>query len=163
MIVSDSSTLILLAKISILDTFLNNIKLKVVVPKKVYLECVSKDGTFDAKLIEQRAKEGKIIIKEINQHKIYSKLIQDFGIGQGEAEAITLCIEEKNKLLTDDKKAINICKIFHMDFTTAPNILVSLYKKNKISKEIAELSVKKLQLYGRYSQEIMQKIKEEIK
>ena len=163
MIVSDSSTLILLAKVSILDTFINNIKLKVIIPKKVHLECIIKDDRFDAKLIEERVKEGKIKVKEIKQQNLCLKLMQDFGIGAGEAEAITLCIEEKKSLITDDKKAINICKIFHIGFTTAPNILVNLYKKEIITKEKAELSIKKLQLYGRYSQEIIQRIMEEIK
>ena len=35
---------------------------------------------------------------------MYIKLIKDFNIAKGEAEALTLCYEKKGLLLTDDKK-----------------------------------------------------------
>ena len=84
-------------------------------------------------------------------------------MGKGEAESIVFALEEKTILLTDDKKAINICKIFNIKFTTAMNILVKLYQEKKIDKIRAEAIFKKLKKFGRYSNEIIEKVEEDLK
>ena len=135
---------------------------KIIIPEEVYNESVKKKNTFDAKLIEARVKMNKIDRKKIKNMKVYRKIKEDFNLGDGEAECITLCIEYASDLIADDRKAINICKILKIRYTTAPNIIVKLYTKRIIKKQEAENYIKKLEEYGRYSKEIITITKEKI-
>ena len=162
MIATDSSSLILLAKLSILDKFLQNLKTKLVITPEVETECILKDS-FDAKLIKKRIEEKIISKKIINNRNMCNKIIADFNIGKGEAETITLCLENKLDIIIDDKKAINACKVLKIKFTTIPNILVEMCRKNIIAKSQTETYAIKLEGIGRYKKEIIEKIKEDIK
>ncbi len=162
MIVIDSSTLILLAKADLLDKIINSLKQKLTIPSRVYAETTIKKELFDAQLINERVQHKKIRQMKISDVQLYVKLINDFNIGKGEAEAITLCLEHRGTLVCDDKKAINVCRIFNIKFTTAPNLLIALRKKDMLSKEEALAVVKKLTAYGRYSKEIINKLEDEL-
>jgi len=162
MIVIDSSSLILLAKIGILDIVIKSIKQKLTVPEQVYSECTSKKTLFDAQIIEKRFEERSIARKDIQNRELYNKVLKDFNLGRGEAEAICLCIEFKAGIITDDKKAINACKILKIKIATAPKLLIQLYKKNFITKVEADLAVEQIQKFGRYSDEIINKLKEDL-
>ena len=162
MIAINSSSLILLAKLSILDKFLQNLKTKLVITNEVEMECILKDA-FDAKIIKKRIEEKVIIKKIISNRNICNKVTEDFNIGKGEAETITLCLENKLDIITDDKKAINACKVLKIKFTTIPNILVEMCRKNIIAKSQTETYAIKLERIGRYKKEIIERIKEDIK
>ena len=157
----DSSTLILMAKSGLLDLVIKNKKL--MITGKVKEESITAKDSFDSKLIDQRVKEKAIKISYIKNIKFYDKMIEQFNLGKGEAEAITLAFEKNGILLSDDKKAINACKILNIRFTTALNILVEFYKNKTIDKEKAEIILKKLKEYGRYSNELIKKVEEDIK
>ena len=92
MIVFDSSTLILLAKKELLDMFLDNFDGIVAVPEAVREETCIKES-FDALLIEKRVEDGKIKVYEVEKKDLVKRLTEDFNLGDGEAEAIILCIE----------------------------------------------------------------------
>src|SRR3990167_211254 len=162
MIAIDSSSLILLAKLSILDKFLQNLKTKLVITDEVGMECILK-STFDAKIIKKRIEEETINKKRINNRNICNKIMEDFNIGKGEAETIALCLENKLEIITDDKKAINACRVLKIKFTTIPNILVEMCRKNIIAKSQTETYAIKLEGIGRYKKEIMKRIKGDIK
>ena len=162
MIAIDSSSLILLAKLSILDKFLQNLKTKLVITDEVGMECVLKD-TFDAKIIKKRIEEKTINRKRISNRNICKKIMEDLNVGKGEAETIALCLENKLDIITDDKKAINACRVLKIKFTTIPNILMGMFRKNIITKSQAETYAVKLERIGRYKKEIIEKIKEDIK
>lgn len=163
MIVTDSSSLILLAKSDILDIIINNAKQKLIIPEQVYYECTAKKELFDAQIIEKRVKEKLITQKNISNKSLYTRILKDFNLGKGETESITLCIELKSGLITDDKKAINACRILKIKFTTVPRLVVYLYKKNIVTEFEAKSIIKKLQKFGRYSDEILNNIKEDLK
>lgn len=92
MIVFDSSTLILLAKKELLDLFLDDFEGGVTVPEAVRVETCVK-GSFDALLIEKRIEEDKINVYDAVEKKDQlKKLIDNFKLGVGEAEALLLCI-----------------------------------------------------------------------
>ena len=162
MIVIDSSSLILLAKIGVLDIVIKNLKKKLVLTNQIYIETTQKES-FDAKIIKKRVEEKSIEKKEIKNSILCSKIQNDFNLGKGESEAIVLCLENKVGLITGDKKAMNSCKILKINFTTVSNLLMSIYQKGSITKIEAEIYVKKLEKFGRYSNAIIQKIKEELK
>ena len=162
MIVLDSSTLILLAKKELLDMFLNNFDGTVAIPKVVREESCNKK-TFNAILIEKKIEEGEIKVYEVEKKDLVKKLIGDFNLEEGEAEAIILCIERGSKILaTDDKNAINACKVLRMKFTTAINILIRLYEKQLIESEKALIKLDNLRVVGRYKEGIIEDAKKKV-
>ena len=161
-IVFDSSTLILLAKKELLDMFLNNFDGIVAIPKVVREETCNKK-TFDALLIEKRIEEEKIKVYEVEKKDLVKKLIEDFNLEDGEAEAIILCIEKGSKILaTDDKNAINACKVLKIKFTTAINILIRAYEKQLIEREKALIKLDNLRVVGRYKEKIIEDAKRRV-
>lgn len=162
MIVFDSSTLILLAKKELLDMFLDNFDGIVAVPKAVREETCIKES-FDALLIEKRVEDGKIKVYEVEKKDLVKRLTEDFNLGDGEAEAIILCIERGSKILaTDDKTAINACKVLRIRFTTAINILIRLYEKQLIEREKALMKLDNLRVVGRYKEKIIEDAKRRV-
>lgn len=163
MIVFDSSTVILLAKIEILELFISDFHSRVVIPERVRSE-VSKENQEETPLILKLIADNKIEVlkaRNINQIK---KLMDDFNIGAGEAEALTLAIQEKASIIaTDDKNAIRTSKILKIDFTTALAILIRAYKKRLIEKDEALIKLEKLQSIGRYSRAIIEDATRQIK
>lgn len=160
MISIDSSTLILLAKLDLLDIVLETIKTDIVITKKIVEEITAKK-TADAFHLQQRINMQKLVIQEA-PHKLCTTLINDFRLGEGEAEALSLAIEHNLPLMTDDKRAIKVCKIFTIDFMTTANIVVALCKRKLMTRERALSSLHKLEIYGRYSKELINKAREEL-
>ena len=73
----------------------------------VYSE-TTKTEAFDAQIIKKRVEEKAIKKKEIKNSKLFSKIKDDFNLGDGEAEAIAFCLENETGLITDDKKAMKV-------------------------------------------------------
>lgn len=162
MVVMDSSALILLAKLGALDKLLESIKEKVVLGEQVYREVTAKE-TFDAKLIADRVKEGLMQIRRVGKMQLFNGVMKDFGCGVGEAESITLGIETRNGIATDDKKAMNACKLLKVRWTTTADIVTEMYDKKKISHDEALAYVVRLEKYGWYGRKLIEKLKERIK
>ena len=162
MIAIDSSSIILMAKAGILDKIIKNLREKLTITNKIYTETTKKE-TFDAQIIKRRVEEKAIQKKGIKNLKLFSKIKDDFNLGNGEAEAIIFCLENKIGLITDDKKAMNACRLLRISFTTAPNLLIRSYKRNLITKTEADLHLNKLEKFGRYSENILRKAMEELK
>jgi predicted nucleic acid-binding protein len=160
MIVFDSSTLILLAKVEILDIFLREYKEKIIIPKAVEEEATIKE-TFDGLLIKKRIEEKRIEIKNVDKEKV-ENIKKDFKLGKGEAEAIILTEQQKCLLATDDRNAILACKIKNIQFTTAIDFVVRASEKKKIGKEEAKRKIDQLEKLGRYKKEIIDGAREKI-
>jgi predicted nucleic acid-binding protein len=160
MIVFDSSTLILLAKVELLDTFIREYKEKIMIPKAVEEEATIKE-TFDGLLIKKRIEEKRIEIKNVDKEKV-ENIKKDFKLGKGEAEAIILAEQEKSLLATDDRNAILACKIKNIQFTTAIDFVVRASEKKKTGKEEAKRKIDQLEKLGRYKKEIIDGAREKI-
>ena len=162
MILLDASTLILLAKIEMLDIFLADVGRKVAIPVKVKEEVLtgsSPDGPVVAKLVQDR----RIDVLKAKDRKLVRRLMEDFNIDEGEAEMLTLAIQEKAFLVaTDDKNAIKACKIMKLDFTTAIAILVRACEKGLIESDGAFAKLQKLQSFARYNKTIIETAKNQI-
>ena len=92
MIVFDASTLILLAKIDMLEVFISNFRGKLLIPEKIKEEVFirrQEETPLLKKLIENKNPcfKGK-------DAKLIKRLIEDFHIDTGEAEAIALALQE---------------------------------------------------------------------
>lgn len=157
MIVLDASTLILIAKIEALDSFLTGSKLKVVIPAEVEKECCAVKRSLDALMIQKAVRESRIKVVDVKDKKLVTKLRGDFGLGRGEAEAVALALAEKAQIVgIDDKNGINACKLLGIPFTTAIGILLRMREKRLLSVRDALAMLVALARYGRYKQSILE-------
>lgn len=151
-IVFDSSTLILLAKTTLLRDIMEDVN--VIIPEKVKSECLLKEG-IDAKLISVLIKEQKIKVKKSGSAEAITKIQQDFRIEAGEAESLWLARKLNCPLAVDDGPAIKACKVIGQRFTTAIHFLLNLALQNRLEKEMALVKLEKLSSVGRYSKKII--------
>ena len=162
MILFDASTLILLAKIEMLDIFLVHVDRKVAIPERAKEEVLagpSPDRPILAKLIEDR----RIDIFKTQDRKLPRRLMADFNIDEKEAETLAVAIQEKALLVaTDDKNAIKACKVMKLEFTTAIAILVRACERGLIQPDQALFKLQKLQSFARYSREIIETARNQI-
>lgn len=163
MIIFDASTLILLAKIDLLELFISNFQGKVLVPESVALE-VGQAGYEDSPLILKLIENKKISILKTKNKRQSDKLMLDFNIDQGEAETISLAVQENMHFIaTDDRNAIRACKMLKIEFITAMAILIRAFEKQLIDKNEALLKLQKLKYIGRYSKAIIVDAEKRIK
>lgn len=160
MIVFDSSTLILIAKIELLDLFLSEIGMEVAIPRAVEEECCGGKKTLDALMIQKAVDESRIRVRSVKNRKLVLKLKADFSMGRGESEAIALALQEKAGLVgVDDKRGINACKLAGVPFTTAIAILLRSRQRGLIDKDDALVRLSSLARYGRYKSSILEDAK----
>lgn len=163
MIIFDSSTLILLAKTDLLELFVLNSSGKVLIPGMVRTEvCIEeREGTsLIAKLIDDK----KIEVLEVRNNRQVKKLMDDFNIDIGEAEALILAVQEGAGIIaTDDRNAIKACKILKLDFVTAIAILIRAFEKKLIDKDDALIKLQKLEMVGRYGKTIIEDAAKKLK
>ena len=163
-IISDASTLILLQKITLLNSLLK--KFSLIIPNEVYREVVIKGKMVkseDAYSIENKINKGLIKIKKIKNKKRFGEIVNEFGLGEGEAEAIVLFLQENADMVaTDDHKAINACKIHKIPFITALTFTIECFDIKLITKNEAHRMIKDLGIYGRYKNELIYKALETI-
>jgi len=163
MIVFDSSTLILLAKIDMLELFISNFRSRVLIPEKVAMEACIKNSE-EAPLIVKLIGDNKIHILKAKNSSQIKKLMEDFNIDMGEAEALTLAIQEGVSIVaTDDRNTIRACKILKLDFVTAIAFMVRAVEKKLIERDDALIKLQKLKSFGRYSKKIIENAIKQIK
>jgi predicted nucleic acid-binding protein len=157
MIIFDSSTLILLAKIELLSPFLASVEMRAAIPLEVERECCGVKKTLHALMIQKALEESRIEALAVKNPKIASKLQSDFSLGSGEAEAIALALKEKAQLLgIDDKNGINASRLLGIPFTTAVGILVRSREKGLLNHLDALAKLTALAECGRYKQSIIE-------
>lgn len=161
-IISDATSLILLAKIDLLEKFVEDNE--VIMPKLVYEEIIKgKDkGREDSMLVERLVTEKILLIKSPD-NKFKEKLEKMFNLKGGELEVVSLAIGKTNVILSDDKKCINTAKTLKINFITSLDVVVALYKKCRISKEKALESLDGLSEYGWYAKDLVKNYREVIK
>jgi len=128
-VVSNSSPLIHLAKISHLD-LLKYFFDEIIAPEAVYNECVieGKDKE-DAKKIEKTDWIKVVPIKDKNLKRALIMILDE-----GEAEAIVLALEESADLiLLDDYEAREVARNYGLNITGIVGILIRAKYKGKIA------------------------------
>jgi predicted nucleic acid-binding protein len=163
MLIFDASTLILLARVELMDTFLAGIPMDVAIPKEVEKECCAVKKTLDAHMIQKAIGDSRIQSIIVKNKKFAAKLQADFSLGKGEADAIALALAEKAQLVAiDDKSGINACKLLGIPFTTAAGILVRCREKDLITLSDALLKLALLTIYGRYKNSIVEDVRKKL-
>jgi len=157
MIVFDASTLILIAKVELLDLFLGNAGVPVAIPAEVAKECCGSKKALDAAMIQKALDESRIKTVAVKNRRVVSKLETDFSLGKGEAEALALAVNEKARLVgIDDKNGINACKVLGLAFTTAVGILIRSREKGFLEGPEALERLARLAKHGRYKDSIIE-------
>jgi predicted nucleic acid-binding protein len=133
MISVDSSSLILLAKASVLET-LSSVNV-IVIGRMVYDESavMGKElGKADSLLIERLVSEKRIIVMEA-PIKEKSLLSHAYGIKGGENETVALALSTGcRKVLTDDHKNMAVCKTLDIPFMISLDAIIELYENERI-------------------------------
>ena len=133
MISVDSSSLILLAKASVLEslTALNDI----IIGRGVYDESAVRGrdkGMPDSLLIERLVREKKIVVLEAPLKEM-NLLREAYGIGGGENETVALSLSTgSRKVITDDRKNITVCKTLKIPFMISLDAIIELYANERI-------------------------------
>jgi len=157
MFVFDSSTLILTAKMELLDLFLSEIGMEVAIPRAVENECCGGKKTLDALMIQKALDESRITVRSVRNRKLVLKLEEDFSMARGESEVIALALQQKARLVgIDDKHGINACKLVGIPFTTAVAILLRSRQKGLIDRGDALARLSTLASPGRYKSSILE-------
>ncbi|HLG29220.1 MAG TPA: hypothetical protein VI387_03325 [Candidatus Brocadiales bacterium] len=162
MIIFDASTLILLAKTDLLELFISNYPAQVLIPEEVRSEIMEVEKA-DAVVFKQLIESKKIKVLKIKKMDFSNKLMEDFNIEKGEAEALGLAMQGKAGVIaTDDKNAMKACKFLKLEFITSISILIRVLEKGLINREEAFIKLRKLQSIGRYSKAIIADAAEQI-
>ena len=152
-VVSDTSSLILLSKSSVLEAACSSYE--IYLPPSVEREASSselRDKYPDAAKIHDLIREGVLKVRKISSRKRQMPI----QLGVGEADAIRLFLQLKaHVLLSDDGKAIKTCRLLKIPFTISPNIVMELYLKGTLSRDQALLGLEKLRIFGRYPPDII--------
>ena len=154
-IAADSSTLILLAKVTLLRDF--TAEKNIVITSMVEAEVLKKKELEDAQIISALLKEKRI--RKYNENIQFQQFMKDFRIEAGEAEALALAYHDKIILATDNSRAIKACKILGVKFITAIHCLIYLVKKGKIDRTMGRAKLKNLERFGRYNMDIIKDAK----
>ena len=160
MIIFDSSTLILLAKVELLVRVVEDTE--VIITNVVEKECTRKQELLDAKLIEKLIEEGKVKVENYDVGKEGKKIEKGFNMGTGEVSSLLLARKKGWILATDDKQALKACRVLRVPFLTAIHFLLRLYEKGIISRELVLAKVKILEKVGRYNPDIVRSVLKKI-
>ncbi|MBI2580428.1 hypothetical protein HYV85_01330 [Candidatus Woesearchaeota archaeon] len=160
--VSDATSLILLAKVGLLEMFV--VRNNVVMPPKVYDEVAKgKDkGRLDAFLVERLAAEKTLSIS-LADKETKAKIEKLFNIRGGELEVLAVSLAGSKTVLTDDKKCLAAAKALKLNFITSLDVVVALYRRGVVSKERAIEAIESLEEYGWYSKDVIKSYKEAVK
>jgi predicted nucleic acid-binding protein len=114
-------------------------------------------------LITKLISEKKIKVMKVKEKEKVKKLMMDFNIDRGEAEAILLALQKGCRVIaTDDRNAIKACKLLKLDFITVISILTRAFEKGLIERDEALAKLDKLSSVGRYSKKIINDATERI-
>jgi len=155
--IADSSSIILLEKIRLLDKLVK--EFNIIISKEVKIEAIEKGKEKkypDAYHIEEKIRKNLINVKEVKDYIKVNKIMKDFNIERGESESIVLFLQEKaNLLLTDDRLAFNACKSIDIPATGTLALVIGSYNKKIINKEEAINMIKILAKEGRYKNQLI--------
>ena len=162
MLVSNTSTLVLLAKIGCLESFIETSP-PILIPVQVRQEALFDKDSYYAKLIQKLIKEKKIRVAAVN-NALLTKILSNFKLDEGEAATYALFDAKKHAaVLTDDGELIKLCKLEKVPFICSMAVVIRLYERKKLSKEETMKKLKELHIIGRYSEKLYGHFKSEVK
>ncbi|MEK6950074.1 MAG: hypothetical protein AABX34_07680 [Nanoarchaeota archaeon] len=163
MFASNTSTLVLLAKVGCLEKFIE-IFTTIEIPAQVKKEALFDKDSYYAKLIEKFIQEKKIKVAPVFKKSEITKIMLEFRLDEGEAATYALFNDKRHKaILTDDGELIKLCKLGKKPFVCAMAVVIRLFEKDKLSKEEAINKLEDLHKIGRYSKELYEHFKNQVR
>lgn len=159
----DACSVILLAKTTVLEDLAKWKEL--MITDSVYKEVLEgkKKSFLDALLLERLVNERKIAVCSERKKELTQKLKTDFGLGAGEAETISLALDNTEKIvLTDNKQGRKTAKIQGLKLLGSIDMVLALCKANKITKEKTIGALKTLKEIGWFQEYLIEKALEEV-
>ncbi|MBI2936852.1 MAG: hypothetical protein HYY22_01465 [Thaumarchaeota archaeon] len=135
------------------------------IPDAVRSETIEKGkngGYSDALILERLETEGWL--ETVTLSSVQStRTARDLGkeIGKGEAEAIALALEKKERLLMDDQKGRQVADLYGIETTTTLGIMFELLMDGVLTKEDYRRNVKNYSSQGWITAEIVQEFLEQ--
>ncbi|MBI2558416.1 hypothetical protein HYW20_03765 [Candidatus Woesearchaeota archaeon] len=162
MLASNTSTLVLLAKIGCLESFIE-ISPIIEIPVQVKKEALFEKESYYAKLIEKLIEKKKIRIVPAERNKT-SEIMSQFRLDEGESATYVIFNNKKHEaILTDDGELIKLCKLEKVQFICAMAVVIILFENKKLSREEAINKLEKLHNIGGYSEKLYEHFKFEVK
>lgn len=161
-IIADSSSLILLSKVSVVEIFVK--RNRVFASRLVYEEVVrgKEKGREDSMRVEKLVQERLLKIRAPEQ-SIKVKIEKLFNLKKGELEVISLSYKTRHTVLTDDKKGLNAAKALDINFITSLDVIAALFKRGAINRKKARDSMDGLEEHGWYAKDLVKSYRELIK
>ncbi len=153
LVVSNTSSLILLSKAGVLEKACRRYEINI--PLSVEKEASSsklREKYSNALQIHDLIRSDALKVRKLTVRKKKMPVT----LGRGEADAIRLFLElQAECLLTDDGKAIKVCRMLGIPFIISPSIVLNLCRNEALTHHEALQSLEKLRLFGRYSPDII--------
>lgn len=161
MFTSNTSTLVLLAKVGCLEDFIE-ISPTIEIPRQVKEEALFEKESYYARLIHKLIKEKKIKIRPVQEKRVL-QVMSGFHLEKGEAAAYVMFSKKRHKaILTDDGELIKLCKLEKVPFICAMAIVIRLFEKERLSGKEAIDKLEELHKIGRYSERLYRHFKNEV-
>lgn len=161
-IVIDACSVILLSKAGVIGIFSkwHNIA----ITNQAYDEVMKgKEKKFeDAFAVEKLCNEKTIKKADLKNDRLSNIIQKDFGFGEGESTSVAYAIKSKFAILTDNKQARKAARIYGLKLIGSPEVVVGLFKANKISGDKTLSSLEALSKTGWFESYIIDKAKEEM-
>jgi len=156
--VSNSSPLIHLSRLGKLG-YMTQAFSSVMIPPAVRRETITRgrlDGYGDALALERLEREGWLRTSELSpESKRIAAELSD-AVGAGEAEAIALAAEKKERLFMDDLKGRRTAELYRIETTTTLGLILELFVDRAITRIDYQKNVKNYGSQGWISGEIIQ-------
>ena len=136
MVISDSTTLIILFDLDRME-LLSNLFSQILIPEVVYKEISVKHDIVLSEFIEV------VSVKENETLKLLKQLLDE-----GESEAIALALEQKSKLIIDEKKGRKIALAQGLEIIGLLGIVYLNIKREFLSKKEAKIFLDKALQHG---------------
>ena len=136
----------------------------ITIPDAVRYETIERgksEGYSDAVMLERLETEGRLKTVKLSTSrsaKIAKELAKE--IGKGEAEAIALALERKERLFIDDQKGRYIAILYGIETSTTLGLMFELLINGVLSKEDYRRNVKNYCSGGWITAEIVQEFLE---
>ena len=148
MVVLDASTLILLAKIDLLQVLAE--RTDILISQEVKREALIKPELYDAQLIARMLDDGRIKASAEITPGSSRPIENQFRIAAGEATALLFAKKKAAALGIDDRSGIKAAKILGVSFFTAIQVIQELHAKGRIDEKTALVKLEGLRKFGRY-------------
>jgi len=145
--VLNSSVIIALSTLGYLNK-LKHIFKEVLTPRAVYEEiCVKGRGLIGERELLEAVRDGLIIVKDVKNHLLVNALLDP--LAAGEAETITLTVEERaDYVVMDDKLARRRAKSMGLNVIGTLKVLRLMYDAKVIDKHQILKALEKLKEIG---------------